>query len=182
MENVNTNNGLVPKYTASQLVSGDFMGVDLKGVYYRENNIKRVNNTVRVSLEKKHTLYIYQVIDDEDMTQICRKLSNTTEYVRREFKGFTTLLVSAPDGWVDVISGIINEYSDDFTLTEIINFEDNPLDRETQLLKCYELAKHTLDEKTTRNQKEFSASDTKKEYKGLGVSLVKDFVMTETKS
>jgi len=174
--------GLSSTYNKSQLVTGQHAGVDLGCNYYRVNNITRVNSFFAVAIEKQATLYFFELLDDSEAQRICQSLPKGSQYLKRKFKGFSNVVISAEEGMADVLSGVVNEYSTDFMLTNAVHLDRKNTGTDVVLQQCYSLAIHTDYIDRATHSKEFTASDTKADDKGKSVCFEKFPVLTKVRS
>lgn len=152
----------LPTFSKSQLVHGEFYGVDLSDRYYRENNIQKINSLLAAAYESDCSGYLFEIIDDELvhlMTQKMSRLDLGFKYAKLTLPTHTLLLAFTHYYNAAQLSGILNEFSSDFTLLEEFNLSDDSVDIEAISFRCYQLGQHTVVGKEAKKAKEFTACD-----------------------
>lgn len=154
-------NEYLPTFNKSLIITGEFYGVNLGMDCFRENNIRRVNSLVALALRNKYKGYIFEILDDELLNESLRKFTALEiKYAKLKLPSLSYLLVLNNPKFKEAdITGIINENSSEFFLTESFCLANDTEDLEEILLKCYQLSKHITFPKRAKKEKQFTSSD-----------------------
>lgn len=172
----------LPTFSKSQLITGEFYGVNLYDRYYRVNNIQKINSILAFAYDNDFTGYLIEIIDNNNvnlMTQKLKRLDENFRHAKLVLPTHTLFLAFTQHYNSDELSGIINEFSSDFSILEQFDLSDDSINIEAIASQCYELAQHIVVGKNAKKAKEFTACDLTDDEKRSKLILKKVAVLTE---
>lgn len=172
------------RYQKSQLVTKVYLGCHLGDQYYRENNLIKLNRLLCRSLNNRHSVYIFEILDnlnlDEFTTQLHELKSQNVLYARMVF-GHKILLCLFTDRGQDYATSIVDTNSIDYNLIFTANLSALSTDLEQAAFQIYQLGLHVPESFGYKNRR-FASSNLENNDKQFKLAFKKiGFIEQELK-
>ena len=161
------------KYSQSQLVTAEFNGCNLGDIFYRINNIQKLNHLLCHAYDNDYNIHLFEILDQaEELSNELHQLKlHNSFYAKLDFDEKVLLAIFTKKG-KDFSVGMVDSCSSDYTMLADYDLSSDEIDIEEVAFNVYQLAQHTT-LKNGRKDKGFSGSDLTKEIKQQELILVK---------
>ena len=166
-------------YQKSQLITNDYLGCELGDKYYRENNVVKMNRLLCKAMNRGHSVYLYELLDNpdlEELTEVLHELKSQEVFYARMSFDHKVLLVILTDKGADFALGVVNSVSTDYTLIYQNSLNADDTDLEEVAFNLYQLCIHVPDT-FSHKAKRFSSSSLADADKNLSLVFKKQGVI-----
>lgn len=172
-----TTQTFMPQTNISSLIYGTYKGFPLpKGKGYRPSNLDKVNSILGLAMEKKQSLYSFEIYEDALHSHFGNHLDAfdvDALFLRVGLKEHVRLVILTTKTQEEV-TAFVNKYYEDFALKlEIQDVTESPIASASEL---YEFAEHFMVAKQAKKARQMSGNWLTADEKQVSV----EFALTPT--